>query len=109
MNKQALVDGLAAKVAEDRPVSIKIFLRLLSQVWSIDWTVAAYDVMSHFLAFDIPYFYRFMALDAGDEAEENQLIIDWVNARLQIKGEMKADFIAVIEEVNQLRVAVRNA
>mgnify|MGYP001138402426 CR=1 FL=1 len=109
MNKQALVDGLMAKAAEDRPEAVKIFLRLLKQVWEIDWTVAAYDVMSHFLAFDIPYFYRFMALDQGDEAEENQLIIDWVNARLKIKSEMKSDFIAVIDEVNQLRVSVRNS
>lgn len=107
MNTEALIAELDTLIAQDRPVLVKVFLRLLKQVWQIDWTVAAYDVMSHYLEFDIPYFYRFMALDEGDEAEENQLIKDWVAARLQVKNTDKPALINVISEVNELRVQVR--
>lgn len=109
MNKQTLVDRLTAMVVEDRPTEAKIFLRLLKQVWEIDWTVAAYDVMSHFLTFDIPYFYRFMCLDEGDNAEEAQLIKDWVDARLVLKSNAKSALKDLIEEVNQVRNEVRKA
>ncbi|MEB3360000.1 MAG: hypothetical protein VKK04_24955 [Synechococcales bacterium] len=109
MDKQALTNGLATMIEEERPNEIKIFLRLLKEVWEIDWTVAAYDVMSHFLEFDIPYFYRFMALDQGDEASEQQLIMDWVSARMALRNMDREKMIAAIDEVNQLRTRVRTA
>jgi len=109
MDKQALTNGLEAMIAEDRPEPVKIFLRLLKQTWEIDWTVAAYDVMSHFLAFDIPYFYLFMQRDTGDEAAETELFQDWIEARVKLNADNKQTLIEVIDEVNQLRNKVRIA
>jgi len=112
MNKQALSEALEALAQQDRPLSEKIFIRLLKQVWQIDWTVAAYDVWGHYIEWDIPYFLRFMRADVGDEAEEQQLIIDWVSSRLELQKQEKGQdwkkrLIRLIEEVNQLRASTR--
>lgn len=109
MNKQALMDGLNGLIAQDRPVAVKLFFRLTKQVWQIDWTVAAYDVLGHYLAFDIPYFWRFMALDEGDSPEEEQLIRDWVDARIKLNSEAKKALVPAIDELNQLRMTARAA
>ncbi|MBC6418144.1 MAG: hypothetical protein GDA44_04805 [Prochloron sp. SP5CPC1] len=112
MNKQGLVDGLQALSQQDRPEAEKIFLRLLKQVWEIDWTVAPYDVWTHYIEWDVPYFLRFMRADVGDEAEENQLIIDWITSRIELQKQAKgADWkqqvFNLIEEANQLRATTR--
>lgn len=109
MDKQKLIEAVDAAIVEyeGNPVA-KVILSLTKQVWQIDWTVAPFDIISHYLEFDIPYFYRFMAMDLGDEAEEKQLLIDWINSRDALNKESKASLPALVEELNQLRVSARN-
>lgn len=107
MNKPKLIELLQAEIAKDHPQEQKIFLRLIEQVWQIDWTVAAYDILSHYLTFDIPYFYRFMQMDIGDEDVEMQLLKDWVDARVSLKAEAKKGLVELVDTVNQLRIQAR--
>lgn len=112
MNKDQLSEGLLALANQDRPRSHQIFLQLLRQVWQIDWTVAAYDVWGHYIEYDVPYFLRFMKADVGDEAEEKQLLLDWIGSRLDLRNEARGGsghdlLIRLIEEVNQLRASTR--
>ena len=108
---KAILSAELKKLAASKSDPVEsIFLRLLDQVWQIDWTIAPYDVLTNMLDFNIPYFKRFMDLDQGDEAEEAQLIKDWVVARLSMKGkDWKGGVTALIEEVNQLRASVRKS
>ena len=101
----AAVDGAIAKHQGD-PVA-KVIMGLTKQVWQIDWTVAPFDIVSHYLEFDIPYFYRFMAMDLGDETEEQALLIEWVNTRHTLDKEAKASLPAIVDELNQIRVEAR--
>lgn len=110
MNKENLisaVDAAITKYAND-PVA-RVVLGLTRQVWQIDWTVAPFDIVSHYLEFDIPYFYRFMAMDLGDEDEEQALLIDWIQSRNALNKEAKAKLPALVDELNQLRVTARNS
>ncbi len=110
MDKNGLGEGLMTLASQDRPLSEQIFLKLLRQVWQIDWTVAAYDVWGHYIEYDVPYFLRFMKADLGDEAEEKQLLIDWIGSRLELRNEKGSGherLIDLIEEVNQLRASTR--
>ncbi|MEB3279351.1 MAG: hypothetical protein VKK42_10580 [Lyngbya sp.] len=108
MDKDKLIAALDAAIAkyQDNPVN-RVIVSLTKQVWQIDWTVAPYDIVSHFLEFDIPYFYRFMAMDFGDEQQEQALLIEWVNNRAALNQEAKANLIALVEELNQLRLDAR--
>ena len=106
MDKNALIAGLD-KLSSKKEGSEKIVVQLTKQVWEIDWTVAVFDIVSHYLTFDIPYFYRFMQMDTGDEAEEKQLLHDWIDSRYAVTKEVKAALPALVEELNQLRVSVR--
>lgn len=109
MNKQALIGELDKLVQSTTIPEAQIFVRLVKQVWQIDWTVAAYDVLGHYLAFDVPYFWRFMQMDLGDEAEEKQLINDWIDARMSLKSENKKALVTVIDQLNQIKMQVRTA
>ena len=66
-----------------------------------------FDIVSHYLEFDIPYFYRFMQMDVGDEAEEKQILMYWVGSRDALNKDSKATLIPLIEDLNQLRLSVR--
>lgn len=60
MDKTKLIAALDAAIAKKSGDAVaKIILGLTKQVWQIDWTVAPFDIISHYLEFDIPYFYRF--------------------------------------------------
>ncbi|MEB3149117.1 MAG: hypothetical protein VKL60_08845 [Sphaerospermopsis sp.] len=115
MDKGQLSAALASLVnSGDRTSEEKVFLRLLQQVWQIDWTIAPYDVWTHMVEWDVPYFRRFMLLDEGDEAEEEQIIRDWTEARLALGGkdkssakEAKKRIVDLIQEVNVLRSSIR--
>ncbi|MEM7761474.1 MAG: hypothetical protein AAF298_25600 [Cyanobacteria bacterium P01_A01_bin.40] len=106
MDKNALTSALDDLISTKQG-SEKIVAQLTKQVWQIDWTVAPFDVVGHYLEFDIPYFYRFMQMDAGDEEEEMQIIRDWVDSRGALDKETKAGLVSLVEELNQLRVSVR--
>ena len=108
MDKSALVSELDKLVAQ-KSGSEKIIVQLTKQVWQIDWTVAVFDIVSEYLAFNIPYFYRFMQMDIGDEAEEQQILNDWMSSRGGLDKDGKAKLVGLIEELNQVRVSVRKA
>ena len=114
MDKSNLVAALDAEIRKGgRSEEAIIFIRLLKEVWQIDWTVAPYEVWCHMIGWDVPYFLRFMKMDAGDEAAENQLIIDWMLARMRLRGketnsgQWKDQVLALIDDMNRLRATVR--
>lgn len=106
MNKDSLISALD-ELAAKKEGAEKTVVQLTKQVWQVDWTVAPFDVVGHYLEFDIPYFYRFMQMDEGDEAEENQILMDWVSGRSSLDKGVKAKLIGLVEELNQVRVSVR--
>ncbi|MEG4808459.1 hypothetical protein QUA82_12510 [Microcoleus sp. F8-D3] len=111
MDTQKLVAAIEAEIdKEGRLPDEKIFFKLLKEVWQVDWTVAPYDVWTHMIEFDIPYFFRFMAVDEGDEETEQQLIQDWIASRSQLRAsntgsDSRQRAITLIEDANRLRVA----
>ncbi|MDJ1185302.1 hypothetical protein [Roseofilum casamattae] len=113
MNKQTLVAALEAEVTKPgRGPEEIIFLRLLKQVWEVDWTVAPYEVWTRMMKWDIPYFLEFMRADVGDEREENQLIIDWITSRIAMEGRdkggsWKRQVCDLIDQMNRLRETVK--
>ena len=113
METQRLTAALEAAITRgDRPIEHQIFMKLLRQVWQIDWTVAPFDVWTHYVEWDVPYFLRFMSMDTGDEAEEQQLLIDWITSRIQMKRKdtgsgWKQGVMSLITEMCQLRETVR--
>lgn len=106
MNKDALISGLDALIAEKSGAD-KIVVQLTKQVWQIDWTVAPFDVVGHYLSFNIPYFLRFMSMDEGDEEEEEEILLDWIKTRKSMNSEIKKKLPGLVEELNQIRVAAR--
>lgn len=113
MDRQQLSEALSSAIdSGDRLPEEKIFLKLLRQVWQIDWTVAPYDVWSHMIEYDVPYFKRFMDADVGDEDEEIALLEEWIVSRTKLGGKdtgsnWKHRIIDLIDEANNLRVGVR--
>ena len=113
METQQLSTALQSAInAGDRPDEHKIFMKLLRQVWQIDWTVAPYDVWTRYVEWDVPYFLRFMSMDVGDEAEEDQLLQDWIASRTQMKrketgSDWRQGVMNLITEMCELRENVR--
>lgn len=112
MDKEKLSSALLALSEQKEEAEFKLFVKLVRQIWQIDWTVAVYDIWGHYITYDIPYFLRFMQADVGDEAEEKQLIIDWIESRLALKkadsgSDWRMKLIDLIDELNQLRVEAR--
>ncbi|MCH4904288.1 hypothetical protein GSN00_07785 [Cylindrospermopsis raciborskii CHAB3438] len=114
MDKQRLSEGIQSLIdSGNRTPEETVFLRLLKQVWQIDWTIPPYDVWTHMIEWDVPYFRRFMILDEGDEAEEEQIIRDWTEVRMGLGGkekssarETKRRIIDLIQELNVMRSRV---
>lgn len=111
MDKGKLDAALQAAIATKEGAD-KIFFQLTRQVWQIDWTVAPYDIWGHYVDYDIPYFLRFMRADVGDEAEEKAILIAWIESRLNLKSKSSESgfhnhLISLIDELNQVRVSVR--
>jgi len=114
MNKQQLIEGIRSLIDRDNHTPEEVvFLKLLMQVWQIDWTIPPYDVWTHMIEWDVPYFRRFMLFDEGDEAEEEQIIRDWTESRLRLGDRDKSSMrdsrkrmIDLIEGVNQLRSSI---
>ncbi|MDJ0658732.1 MAG: hypothetical protein QNJ42_04505 [Crocosphaera sp.] len=108
MNKSSL-DSALVKLIGQKEGPEKIIVQLARQVWQIDWTVSGYEIVSHYLAFDIPYFYRFMSIDIGDEAEEKQILIDWISSRHLVTKEVKQKIPALLDELNAIKSEARKA
>ena len=111
MDTQSLVAGIEAEIEkEDRLPDEKIFLRLLKEVWQVDWMVAPLDVWAHMLEGDIPYFLNFMGYNQENEEVEPQLIQDWiaVGPHFQVNNtdqNRKERVLTLINDVNELRIA----
>ncbi|OCR00005.1 hypothetical protein BCD67_02570 [Oscillatoriales cyanobacterium USR001] len=111
MNKKKLDEEMEKLIGETQRPEIVMFLKLLRQVWQIDWTVAPYDVWTHFIEWDIPYFRRFMTLDEGDEDEEMELLQEWITSRAKGAKDQKSwqgQVVELIERVNNVRSSVAN-
>lgn len=113
MDTKSLAAAIEAEIEkEGRLPEEKIFLKLLKEVWQVDWTVAPYDVWTHMIEWDIPYFFRFMVVDEGDDEVEKKLIQDWMASRPQLEAQNTGSeriqrIIALINDVNHLRFNVR--
>ena len=109
MEKERLTAALESEVNRgDRTLEEQVFIRLLKQVWQIDWTVAPYDVWVNMMNWNVPYFLRFMEIDEGDEREEERLIREWIGVRLALRkkdmgGGWKDRILTLIDDMNQLR------
>ena len=108
MNKSALISSLDALIAK-KDGSEKVIAQLAKQVWQIDWTVSTYEIVSRYLAFDVPYFYHFMKMDIGDEAEERQILQDWVTTRDDLDNEAKKKLPTLMDEINTIKGEARKA
>lgn len=106
MNKSALISSLDALIAK-KDGADKTIAQLAKQVWQIDWTVSTYEVVDRYLKFDIPYFYHFMKMDIGDEAEERQILQDWVLSRDDLTSETKKSLPGLVEELNTIKGEAR--
>ncbi len=113
MDRQKLVAAIEAEIQkEGRLPDEKIFLKLLKEVWQVDWTVAPYDVWTRMIEWDVPYFLRFMGMDEGDEEAEEQLIQDWIASRAQLRAtttgsDWRQRVATLIDNANHLRLSVR--
>ena len=108
MNKSALDSALVDLIAKKEGAE-KVIVQLARQVWQIDWTVSGYEIVGRYLSFDIPYFYRFMQLDIGDEAEEKQILMDWINSRDTVTKEVKQKIPTLLDELNTIKTESRKA
>ena len=104
MNKEKLNHDLQILIDQQPEGQRKIFLQLLRQIWQIDYTVPAYDIWGHMVEYDITYFSHFMAADSGDENEEKQLLLTWIQSRFNGQPRLETDIlIQLIDSVNTIR------
>lgn len=48
-----------------------------------------------------------MQMDMGDEAEEQQILMDWITTRNALNSDLKKELPALVDELNQIRVNAR--
>ncbi len=99
---KALVDLISTKAGAEKTIA-----QLARQVWQIDYTVCMYEIVTRYIHFDIPYFYHFMKMDIGDEEEEKQILLDWINTRDALDKEGKKKIPALVDELNQIKATAR--
>lgn len=110
MNKKKLIDAVEKLSKEaHRSDEEQFFIRMLKQVWEIDWSVPPSDVWRNLIVRNQEYFLGFMELDDGDEREENWLLasLDTIVESLIQKNDdskWKTKIIDTIDELNQLRL-----
>lgn len=109
MNKKKLIDAVENLSNQaSRSPEEQFFIRMLKQVWQIDWSVAPSDVWRNLMARNQDYFFGFMELDDGDDKEEDWLIASlgkMVEAFIQksTDSKWKSKIVDTIDELNQLR------
>ena len=114
MNKKKLIDAVENLSNQaSRSPEEQFFIRMLKQVWQIDWSVAPSDVWRNLMARNQDYFFGFMELDDGDDKEENWLIASldkMVEAFIQksTDSKWKSKIVDTIDELNQLRFKIFN-
>lgn len=113
MNKKKLTDALETlSMQASRSPEEQFFLRMLRQVWQIDYSVPPSDIWRNLVNQNQEYFITFMELDDGDEKEEKWLLD---NMDEQVKALIKKSndsawkiyFVSTIDELNQLRLKLQ--
>lgn len=113
MNKKKLNDALETlSMQASRSPEEQFFLRMLRQVWQIDYSVAPSDIWRNLINQNQEYFRSFMELDDGDEKEEKWLLDNMdekVKAFIQKTKDSawKVHFVSLIDELNQLRLKLQ--
>lgn len=113
MNKKKLIDAVENLSKEaHRSQEEQFFIRMLKQVWQIDWSVPPSEVWRNLIARNQDYFFGFMELDDGDEREENWLLasLDAIVESLIEKNsdsQWKIQIVNTIDELNQLRLKIQ--
>lgn len=109
MDKKKLVDAVEEmSIQAHRSQEEQFFIRMVKQVWQIDWSVSPSDVLRNLVERNQAYFSGFMALDNGDEREENWLL-DALNQNIELLTQKRTDInstnklVDTIDELNQLR------
>lgn len=114
MNKKKLIDALESlSMQAHRSPEEQFFIRMVRQIWQIDWSVAPSSVWRNLMSRNQDYFRGFMQLDDGDEKEEKWLLDSMdenVKAFIQKSndGAWKVKFVETIDELNQLRLKMQN-
>ena len=113
MNKKKLIDALEnLSMQTHRSLEEQFFIRMLRQIWQIDWSVAPSTVWRNIMTRNKGYFMSFMELDDGDEKEEKWLL-DAMDENITafIKksndGAWKIQFVQTLDELNQLRLKMQ--
>jgi hypothetical protein len=113
MNKKKLIDALENLSKQpNRGPEEQFFIRILRQVWRIDWSVAPPDIWRNLMSQNQDYFLSFMELDDGDETEEKWLL-DNMDEQLKAFIEKSNDaawkvkFVAILDELNQLPLKIQ--
>lgn len=110
MNKKKLINALEnLSIQAHRSSEEQFFIRMLTQVWQIDWSVPPSAVWDNLMSRNQDYFLSFMELDDEDEREEKWLLDamdENVKALIQksTDGAWKVKLVATIDELNQLRL-----
>jgi hypothetical protein len=113
MNKKKLIDTLENLSKQpNRSPEEQFFIRILRQVWQIDWSVAPSDIWRNLMSQNQDYFLSFMELDDGDEKEEKWLLDNMdeqIKALIQKSNDAawKVKFVATLDELNQLRLKIQ--
>ncbi len=75
MNKKKLIDTLdTLSMQVNRSPEEQFFIKIVRQVWQIDWSVFPSDIWCNLINQNQEYFISFMELDDGDEKEEKWLL-----------------------------------
>lgn len=87
----------------------QFFIRMVRQVWQIDYSVSLSDIWLNLTTKNQEYFHVFLNLDDGDEKEENWLLDNLhenVEALIQKSTESswKIKVVDTFDELNQLRL-----
>lgn len=90
----------------------QFFIRMLRQIWQIDWSVSPSAVWRNLRSRNKDYFLGFMELDDGDEKEEEWLLDSMdenIKAFIQKSndGAWKVKLVETIDELNQLRLKLQ--
>jgi hypothetical protein len=110
MNKKKLVDAVEnMSIQAHRSQEEQFFIRMVRQVWQIDYSVPPSEIWLNLIIKNQDYFPVFMNLDDGDEKEEKWLLDNWnenVEALIQKSAESswKPKIVDTFDELNQLRL-----
>jgi len=110
MNKKKLIDAVEnMSIQAHRSQEEQFFIRMVRQVWQIDYSVPPSEVWLNLTKKNQDYLSVFLNLDDGDEKEEKWLVDNWnenVEALIHKSAESgwKVKIVDTFDELNQLRL-----